>query len=85
MLDSIFRILSRYGVVYLRGIGGTISLSLITVSLATLVGTLLAVIKLSGSRILNSAVDLWLAIIAARPPMRAVHRGSEGAHSMRRN
>ena len=34
MLDSIFRILSRYGIVYLRGIGGTISLSLITVSLS---------------------------------------------------
>ena len=73
MLDSIFRILSRYGVVYLRGIGGTISLSLITVSLATLVGTLLAIIKLSGNRLLNSAVDLWLAIIRGTPVLLQIY------------
>ena len=47
MLETIIKMWSKYGYVYLNGLAGTLCLAAITVLFGTLLGTLLAVMRLS--------------------------------------
>ena len=55
MMDTIIKILERYGTVYMQGLAGTLWLAAITVVLGTAVGTLLAVLRLSRVRVFNGS------------------------------
>ena len=50
MFETLIKILAKYGNVYLQGLAGTLCLAAITVIAGTLIGTLLAVMRLSRYR-----------------------------------
>ncbi|WP_027232811.1 amino acid ABC transporter permease [Phyllobacterium sp. UNC302MFCol5.2] len=51
----------------LRGLGMTIALSLISLLLGTILGFALGVLRTSGSRLLDSAIGLWVDLIRGTP------------------
>lgn len=67
MLTDIFKLLERYGHVYLQGALGTLLISLVVVLISTLLGALLSVIKLSKFKPLNLLIDAYVEIIRGTP------------------
>ena len=46
-MENIIKILEKYGMVFVQGLGGTLWISLVTVVFGTILGTLIALLKLS--------------------------------------
>ena len=69
MADQIARIWARYSYVYTKGLWGTIWLSAVSVFFATILGTILAMLKLSKFKPLNWFVDLYLWILRGTPAL----------------
>jgi len=67
MLENIVKIISQYGDVYLAGLWGTLWISMVTVLIGTVLGVVIAVIKLSKIRILEIIVDIYIEIIRGTP------------------
>ena len=67
MLNQIIRILQQYGHVYLKGLWGTIWLSLVTVTAATVFGTLVALMKMSHIKLLNFIVNVYVEVTRGTP------------------
>ena len=67
MLQQIIKILNQYGHVYAQGLWGTIWLSLVTVSIATVFGTLVALIKMSRIRLFQWIVNIYVEVIRGTP------------------
>ena len=67
MIERIFKILSRYGSVFLEGAWGTIWISFIVVLFGTLLGGLLALGKMNKNKILNSFINLYVEVIRGTP------------------
>ena len=67
MINQIARILNQYGYVYAKGLWGTLWLSAVTVSFATVFGTLVALMKMSKIKILNVIVNVYIEIIRGTP------------------
>lgn len=67
MMDTIIKILERYGTVYMQGLAGTLWLAAITVVLGTAVGTLLAVLRLSRVRVFQWFVKAYVWVCGVRP------------------
>ena len=73
MLNAILRIWNKYGFVYLNGLLGTLRLSAVTVFFATILGTVLAVFKLSKSRTANVLVDAYVEVIRGTPVLLQIY------------
>ncbi len=58
---------NKYYYVYLQGLLGTLGLSLITVIIATILGTLLAIMKLSKIKVFDYFVRIYLGILRGTP------------------
>ena len=56
MLEQILKILSKYGYVYWNGFVGTLWISAVTVFFATIVGTLIAIARMSKLKVLNAVL-----------------------------
>ena len=67
MLGQIIKIISKYGYVYWEGLIGTLWISLVTVVLGTLVGTIIAIARMSRNRILNKILNCYIEILRGTP------------------
>ncbi len=67
MIDKIMRILNRYGYVYLQGLWGTIWLSVVTITFATVLGTVIALIKMSKIKPAQWVINIYIEIIRGTP------------------
>ncbi|MCI9456858.1 MAG: amino acid ABC transporter permease [Oscillospiraceae bacterium] len=67
MMENIIKILEKYGMVFVQGLGGTLWISLVTVVFGTILGTLIALLKLSKVKVLNWVVDVYVEIIRGTP------------------
>ncbi|MGI5888424.1 MAG: amino acid ABC transporter permease [Oscillospiraceae bacterium] len=73
MLEQIASIWEKYSYVYWRGLLGTLWLSAVTVLLATVLGTLLATLKLSKFKIFHILVNIYLEIIRGTPVLLQIY------------
>lgn len=67
MLDTMMGLLNKYGYVYVDGLIGTLVLAAITVFIATILGTLIAVMKLSKIKLFDVIVGMYIGIIRGTP------------------
>jgi len=67
MIESIIGLWTKYDYVYLNGLIGTLWLSAITVVLGTLLGTLIAIMKLSKIWILEAITTIYIGILRGVP------------------
>lgn len=67
MLKTMMDLLNKYGYVYLDGLMGTLVLAAITVFFATIVGTLIAMMKLSKIKAFDILVSAYIGIIRGTP------------------
>lgn len=66
-MTTILAILNKYGYVYVEGLIGTLLLSLITVFFASILGTIIALMRMSKSKILNAITGAYLWLIRGTP------------------
>ena len=67
MLETIIKMWSKYGYVYLNGLAGTLCLAAITVLFGTLLGTLLAVMRLSKVKPFQWIVRFYVWVLRGTP------------------
>ncbi|HIW21172.1 MAG TPA: amino acid ABC transporter permease [Candidatus Dorea intestinavium] len=67
MLKTMIDLLNKYGYIYLDGLKGTLVLAAITVFFATIVGTLIALLKLSKIKVFDLLVGAYIGVIRGTP------------------
>ena len=67
MLANIERLLVKYGMNFVNGLGTTLLLALISVSVGCLIGALVAIMRLSKSKVLGSIATVYTEIIRDTP------------------
>jgi arginine/lysine/histidine transport system permease protein len=67
MIQTVIKLWSKYDYVYLNGLVGTLSFAAITVLFATLLGTLIAIMKLSKIKVLDWITTTYIAILRGTP------------------
>lgn len=67
MIDTIIKLLDRYGYVYVQGLAGTLLLAAVTVFFGTLLGILLAVMRLSKIRPFEWFVSFYIWVLRGTP------------------
>lgn len=67
MISTIFKILDKYGMVYLIGLWDTLWLSFVSVLLGSILGVLVALGKMSKNKIINKIVGAYVEIIRGTP------------------
>lgn len=67
MIDTVIRLWQKYYYVFFEGLWGTLWLSAVSVLAATVVGALLALMKLSKIKALDVVVNLFMGIIRGTP------------------
>ncbi len=67
MLQSIVKIWAKYGFVFVNGLFGTLWYAAITVLIATVVGTIIAIMKLSKIKVFNWITTIYIGIIRGTP------------------
>lgn len=67
MIGIIIRIWSKYGFVYLQGLGGTLKLAAITVLFGTCIGIILAVMRLSKVSVFQWFVRFYIWVLRGTP------------------
>lgn len=67
MLKTMIELWSKYGYVYIDGLVGTLALAAITVFFATIVGTLIAVMKLSKVKLFDIIIGAYIGVIRGTP------------------
>ena len=73
MFESIAQIWEKYGYVYLEGAWGTVYLALLSVLFGTLVGAVLAIMKLSKVKVLQSIVGAYVWVIRGTPALLQIY------------
>ncbi len=66
-MSKVIELWNKYNYVYLEGLIGTLSLSLVTVFFATILGTILALMKLSKVKAFDYFVRVYLGILRGTP------------------
>lgn len=67
MIQTIINLWTKYNYVYLNGLVGTLWLAAITVLVATLIGTIIAIMKLSKVKILDWITTLYIGVLRGTP------------------
>lgn len=67
MISNIFKILAKYGHVFLKGTWGTLYLSLIVVFFGTIFGALLALMKMNNKKILPLISNIFVELVRGTP------------------
>lgn len=67
MIQTIIKLWMKYDYVYLNGLVGTLYLAAITVFVATLIGAIVAIMKLSKIKILNFATTIYIGVLRGTP------------------
>lgn len=73
MLESVLKIWAKYGYVYVNGTLGTLWLSAVTVLSATVLGTVLAFMKLSHFKPAHWLVNIFVEIIRGTPTLLQIY------------
>lgn len=73
MLESIAQIWEKYGYVYLEGAWGTVYLALLSVLFGTLLGAVLAIMKLSKVKVLQAIVGAYVWVIRGTPALLQIY------------
>ena len=66
-MDKIFGLLEKYYMVFLSGLWGTLWLSALTVLLGTVLGIIVAMARMSKSKILKVITDVYIEILRGTP------------------
>ncbi|NLD17756.1 MAG: amino acid ABC transporter permease [Tissierellia bacterium] len=67
MTNTIISLWQKYGYVYISGLTGTLWLAGITVFAASILGTVIAILKLSKIKILDLAVNAYIGVLRGTP------------------
>lgn len=67
MLENIIKIWNRYYFVFLNGLWGTIWLAFITVFFGTILGTVVALLRLSKSKLIGAVTTAYIEILRGTP------------------
>ncbi len=67
MIDSIIGLWQKYDYVYIEGLVGTLWLSALTVFVATLIGTIIAIMKLSQIKVLDWITSIYIGVLRGTP------------------
>lgn len=67
MLDTLIQLWNKYNYVYIDGLVGTLSLAAVTVLAATLLGTVIAIMKLSRFRICHLITGTYISVLRGTP------------------
>ena len=66
-MEKIIGLLDKYYMVYLQGLWGTLWISAVTVLCGTLLGLLIAALRMSRSRLLNSFAGAYIEVLRGTP------------------
>lgn len=66
-MDKIIGLLEKYYPVYLQGLWGTLWISAVTVLLGTVLGVLVAVLRMSRSKVLNGIAGAYIEVLRGTP------------------
>ena len=66
-MEKIIGLLEKYYMVYLQGLWGTLWISAVTVLCGTLLGLLIAALRMSRSRLLNSFAGAYIEVLRGTP------------------
>ena len=66
-LENMIKIWQRYDYVFINGLFGTLWLALITVVVGTILGTFVALMRLSRSRILYAITGVYIEVLRGTP------------------
>ncbi len=67
MIDTVIQLWNKYSYVYIDGLVGTLSLAGLTVLAATILGTLIAIMKLSRFKVLHVITGTYISILRGTP------------------
>ena len=67
MLANIQRLLLKYGMNFLNGLGTTLLLALISVAIGCVIGAFVAIMRLSRSKVLNAIATAYTEVIRDTP------------------
>ncbi|HEY4537981.1 MAG TPA: amino acid ABC transporter permease [Erysipelothrix sp.] len=67
MLQNIIKLIERYGNVFIDGAWGTLSLSFIVVFLGTILGAIIALMRMSKSKVIKQIASIYVEIIRGTP------------------
>jgi len=67
MISTIIQLWTKYDYVYFNGLVGTLWLAAVTVFVATIIGTILAIMKLSRVKILDKITNLYIGLLRGTP------------------
>ncbi|MDR7871178.1 MAG: amino acid ABC transporter permease [Tissierellaceae bacterium] len=67
MIETIIKLWQKYDYVYINGLLGTLWLSALTVFVATLVGTIIAIMKLSKIKVLDWLTSVYIGVLRGTP------------------
>jgi len=67
MISTIIQLWTKYDYVYLNGLVGTLWLAAVTVFVATILGTLLAIMKLSKIKLLDKLTNMYIGVLRGTP------------------
>lgn len=67
MFSTVIELWGKYGYVYLDGLLGTLWLAALTVFIATILGTLIAIMKLSKIKVLDIITSAYISLIRGTP------------------
>ena len=73
LIQDVVKIWAKYSDVFLNGLWGTVWISLVTVILGTVLGTLIALLKLTNVKILTWIVDIYIEIIRGTPALLQIY------------
>ena len=66
-MDKLIKILVKYYPVFLKGLGGTLWLAVVTVLLGTVLGLLVAMLRMSRFKLLNAVSGVYIEILRGTP------------------
>ncbi len=66
-MDRIIKLVVKYWPTFLQGLGGTLWMSAVTVAFGTVLGTMIAILRLSGSKAVNQICDAYVEILRGTP------------------
>ena len=72
-MDKIIRLWNMYSMTFLKGLGGTLWLSALTVFFGTLLGMLVALLHMGKSKILRGIADIYIEILRGTPILRQLY------------
>lgn len=66
-MTVVFKILQKYYMVFVRGLWGTIWLSVVTIIFGSILGVLIALMRMSKNKVLNGIASVYIEILRGTP------------------